>query len=289
MDLAVRAQRKARHRAAALREPLCLAAVLAACSSLADPTTTINAMRTGGCGGERPAAPVESSEALDDVARELSNGAALKEAINRVGYPATRSGSLQVTGPTDDAAIRDILEDRYCKLVNNPQFTEVGTYRSGDETWIVLAARADLPAAKESAAVEARVLELVNAAREKPRQCGSARLDAAPPLTLSPVLTEAASLHARDMAQHGALDHRGSDGSQPDERVSRAGYRWRATGENIASGSENADAVVAGWLDSPGHCTNIMGAQFKEMGVAFALAPSRNPPIYWAQVFAAPR
>jgi uncharacterized protein YkwD len=129
----------------------------------------------------------------------------------------------------------------------------------------------------------------VNAARAAPRQCGSVRVDAAPPLTLSRVLTEAASLHARDMAQHGSLDHRGSDGSQPDERVSRAGYRWRATGENIASGLRDAEGVVAGWLDSPGHCTNIMGPQFTEMGVAFALAPSRNPAIYWAQVFAARR
>ena len=32
-----------------------------------------------------------------------------------------------------------------------------------------------------------------------------------------------------------------------------------------------------------------MGPQFTEMGVAYALAPSENPAIYWAQVFAAPQ
>jgi uncharacterized protein YkwD len=277
------------HRAATLRGLMCPAVFLAACASFADPATTINAMRAEGCAGEPSAAPVERSGALDDVARELSRGLGLKDAIDRVGYPATRSGSLQVTGPTEDAAIRKILEDRYCEIVSNPQFTEVGVYRSGDETWIVLAAGADLPAVEESSKIAARVLELVNAARAEPRRCGSLRVDAAPPLKLSRVLTEAAALHARDMAQHGTLDHRGSDGSQPDERVSRAGYRWRATGENIASGPRDAEAVVAGWLDSPGHCTNIMGPQFTEMGVAFALAASRNPAIYWAQVFAAPR
>ena len=71
--------------------------------------------------------------------------------------------------------------------------------------------------------------------------------------------------------------------------MTRAGYRWRATGENIAAGQATADAVVAAWLDSPGHCTNIMGPQFTQMGVAFALAPSGNPGIYWAQVFGAPQ
>ena len=150
-------------------------------------------------------------------------------------------------------------------------------------------ARADPPSSGNSAAVVQRVLELVNAARARPRRCGRSLLEAAPPLTLSRTLTDVAMSHARDMAQHRSMDHRGSDGSQPDERVTRAGYRWRAIGENIAAGQRTADAVVATWLDSPGHCTNIMEPQFTEMGIAFALAPSRNPPIYWAQEFAAPQ
>jgi uncharacterized protein YkwD len=102
-------------------------------------------------------------------------------------------------------------------------------------------------------------------------------------------LTEAAQRHADDMAGPGAFDHRGSDGSEPPERITRTGYRWRAAGENIAAGQASADEVVAAWLDSPEHCTNIMGPQFTEMGVAWALAPSESPAIYWAQVFAAPQ
>jgi len=90
------------------------------------------------------------------------------------------------------------------------------------------------------------------------------------------------------MAQHGSFDHRGTDGSQPAERVTATGYRWRTTGENIAVGQSNADAVVTAWLESPGHCTNIMGPQFTQMGVAFALTPVGKPTIYWAQVFGAP-
>jgi uncharacterized protein YkwD len=150
-------------------------------------------------------------------------------------------------------------------------------------------AHAGQPSNVDSATTAARVLELVNVARAHSRRCGGRLLEAAPPLTLSSTLTDVALRHARDMAQHGSLDHRGSDGSQPDQRVARAGYHWRVIGENIAAGQPTADAVVASWLDSPGHCTNIMGPEFTEMGIAFARAPSGNPAIYWAQVFAAPQ
>ena len=280
---------KARFRPVVVCGLLCAAAFLTTRAAHADLPSTINATRAEGCAGERPAGSVvEPSEALNEVARELSRGGGLNDAIDRIGYPAASAGSLHVKGPTNDAAIREIIEDRYCTVVNNRLFTEVGVYRRGNETWIVLAARAERPAVEDSAAVAARVLKLVNAAREKSRRCGRRRLEAASPLTLSLALTEAASRHARDMAKHGSFDHRGSDGSRPAERVSRAGYRWRATGENIAAGQSNADAVVAAWLDSPGHCANIMGPEFTEMGVAFALSASGDPAIYWAQVFAAP-
>ena len=36
------------------------------------------------------------------------------------------------------------------------------------------------------------------------------------------------------MAHHNFFSHSGRDGSDPAQRVERAGYRYRATGENIA-------------------------------------------------------
>ena len=91
------------------------------------------------------------------------------------------------------------------------------------------------------------------------------------------------------MAEHRTLGHPGSDGSKPEERITRAGYEWQGTGENVASGQQTADAVVGAWLKSSGHCANIMEPRFTEMGVAFALAPGENPNIYWTQEFATPR
>jgi len=141
---------------------------------------------------------------------------------------------------------------------------------------------------ESNAAVRARVVELVNAARSSSRKCGSARVAAAPPLSASPKLNDAAAGHARDMARRNYFEHRGTDGTQPKDRVLRAGYQPRLTGENIAFGPESAEEVVAGWLASPGHCANIMDARFQHIGVGLSTGRGRGR-IYWVQNFGAPR
>jgi len=147
---------------------------------------------------------------------------------------------------------------------------------------------ADAFVARDSnAAVRARVVELVNAARSHGRKCGRERYPAAPPLSVSRDLNDAAADHARDMARKKYFEHRGRDGSQPKDRVLRSGYKSRLTGENIALGPESAEEVVAGWLDSPGHCANIMDARFQDIGVGVATGRGRGQ-IYWVQNFGLP-
>src|SRR4029077_6036988 len=87
---------------------------------------------------------------------------------------------------------------------------------------------------ESNVSVLARVAELVNAARSNGRKCGSEWFAAAPSRDASQTLNEAAAGHARDMARRKFFEHRGSDGSQPKDRVLRAGYHPRLTGENIA-------------------------------------------------------
>jgi uncharacterized protein YkwD len=140
---------------------------------------------------------------------------------------------------------------------------------------------------QSSAAIRARVVELVNDARSEGRRCGSERFTAAPPLNASRKLSDAAGDHARDMAGNKFFDHRGSDGSRPKDRVLRAGYASRLTGENIAYGPESAEEVVSGWLASPGHCENIMEPRFRDIGVGVAAGRKRGQ-IYWVQTFGAP-
>ena len=89
------------------------------------------------------------------------------------------------------------------------------------------------------------------------------------------------------MARRKYFGHPGRDGSEPRDRVRRAGYKSRLTGENIALGPESAEEVVAGWLDSPGHCANIMEPRFEDIGVGLASGKKRGQ-IYWVQDFGAP-
>lgn len=86
------------------------------------------------------------------------------------------------------------------------------------------------------------------------------------------------------MADNDFFDHTGSDESTVVVRVEREKYLWRAVGENVAMGPRSVPQAVEGWLDSPGHCSNIMNGDFTEMGAAL----SHNGQ-YWVQVFAAPR
>jgi uncharacterized protein YkwD len=261
-------------------------------SAHADPAAVVNALRAEGCGGVAAAgSPVRRDSVLDAAARELARNRTLEDALERVGYPVTTSTSFHVRGSRDDAAVRTLLAARYCAAINDPRLADLGVHQSGDQTWIVMAARAAAPfaALQDPAAVAARVLELVNEARAEPRRCGRERFDAAAPLAMSTTLTAAASLHSLDMAQRGSIGHEGSDGSSSGDRITRAGYAWSGSGENVAAGQPDAAAAVAAWLASPGHCATLMNANFTESGVAFALAPGKNPAVYWTQVFATPR
>lgn len=196
---------------------------------------------------------------------------------------------MRVSGATDDRMIVSMLASNYCEIVTDPAFTEIGVLRKGNDIWMVVAAPLNLPSLKDANSVAREVLQRVNEARAKPRKCGSTRYQAAPPLQLSATLSRAALLHAQDMARHSHFEHEGTDGSTPAERVTRVGYRWKHVAENIAAGAPTAQSVVDGWLASPGHCANIMGAPYREMGVAYALEPKSEAGIYWAQTFATAR
>lgn len=120
----------------------------------------------------------------------------------------------------------------------------------------------------------------VNKYRSTGCKCGRKRMSAVSPLTWNNLLTNAASAHARDMQKNDFFDHKGSDGSNMAERASSAGYRWMFIGENIALGPPDIKTVVAGWIQSPGHCKNIMSSDYTEIGAARAGD-------YWVQVFGA--
>ncbi|MGH8287456.1 MAG: CAP domain-containing protein [Steroidobacteraceae bacterium] len=218
----------------------------------------------------------------------LARGETLDQAELRVGYRAARSLWIEISGATDDASVERMLSQRFCRRIAQPWVREIGDYQRGDELWLVLAQPFITPPVRDATAVSRMVLVLTNEARARARSCGWRRFPPALPLALAPTLMLAARAHSQDMAAHDLFSHTGSDGSSPGQRVTRAGYRWRMVGENIASGVGTARQVVAGWLASPHHCANIMTAGFRQMGVAFAVNAASAEVIYWTEDFATP-
>lgn len=269
---------------------LTLLAVAAPTTAFADIAEGVNSIRQRGCAGERGVnALLRPDRGLDDVARQWSRGGRLRDALARSDYRAVNSSSMHVGGSPDERKMLAVLEENYCEAILNPQFSEIGVHRKADDVWIVLAAPFSPPDVKDVATVSEEVLRRVNQARSQPRKCGRKAFPAVQPLTLSPALSRAALAHARDMAAHSLFEHQGSDGSQPAQRVSKAGYQWSAVGENIAAGAPDAKSVVQGWLESPGHCATLMDTRYTEMGLAYAVDRKSKAGIYWAQVFARPR
>lgn len=137
--------------------------------------------------------------------------------------------------------------------------------------------------------MQAQMLVSLNQARSQARDCGDERHPAAPALTYSCEIAPAALAHSIDMATNNFFSHTGSDGLKASQRVDATGYQWRVVGENIAAGYHDVDSVMAGWLESPGHCRNIMDPRFEEVAVERVLAENADYSSYWTQVFATPR
>ena len=182
-----------------------------------------------------------------------------------------------------------ILRKSNCKTLTDPDLRDLGIYRRGLETWLILASPYTILPQAQASQVTARVLALVNIARAKGARCGSRTFEPAEALRTSDRLAMAAAGHAADMARHEYLEHRDRAGRSPADRARASGYQFQTVGENIASGPTTPDEVVQGWMRSPSHCENIMDSRFTQMGIAYAPARSARRGLYWVQVLAAPR
>jgi len=109
------------------------------------------------------------------------------------------------------------------------------------------------------------------------------------PLRRSPELTRAAQVHAEQMASARKLSHDVAGARYPSltSRLRLVSYTSAASGENIAEGYTSGAALVAGWMTSAAHRTNILSARYTETGVGTARA--RSGRTYHAQVFGRPR
>ena len=150
----------------------------------------------------------------------------------------------------------------------------------------------------------ATYLGAINQARSVPQNCHSkGRFPAAPPLTWHEKLYQAAYEHSYDLATSNTFSHDGS-GSISDltgitldkqstfvERIEHYNYAWSGLGENIAAGTftNTAEIAVQQWLDSDGHCANMMKTSFTEVGMAMVYNESSTYTHYWTQNFGTPQ
>ena len=136
------------------------------------------------------------------------------------------------------------------------------------------------------------MLETVNEVRAQARVCGSyGSYSAVPPLAWNCKLEAAAMGHSMDMGINNFFSHTGSEGQSVGTRATNAGYAWSSVGENIAAGVplSSVGAVVETWVNSPGHCANLMRSSFTELGASKYSNSSSDYNVYWTQVFGTPR
>ena len=272
-----------------LRSLTCLL-MLAACfdAVATDLYTSINRLRAGAgnCAAVENLPPLKPQAALERAASDLARGDKLQQGLKAAGYRAIRATSLSITGDRAGAQAAGMLEKQsYCPQLQDAAMTEVGIYQDSRQVWIVMAAPFAPSVGVSERTAGQHVLDLINQARATRRYCGNRNFNAARPVRWNDTLAEAARLHAEDMARYNYFSHSGRDGSDPAQRVERAGYNYRATGENIAAGQMNPEDAVAGWIKSPQHCANLMNPAYTEMGVAYAADPKSELGVYWAQEF----
>ncbi len=246
----------------------------------------LNDVRSRGCAGNtNPTTALRHDSRLSAAATRVASGVKLAEALKSSAYRSPRTTLIELSGYTSAQTTALGAAKHSCNTLMDVEFKDLGFYARGTQTWIVLAVPFSPPDSADADQIEARVLSLVNQARSQPRMCGSEALPAAPPVRLNARLRAASAAHADEMARLNYFSHSGQDGRHVSERANRAGYAWRAIGENIASGQMNADLAVQGWLKSPSHCANLMMPSYTEMGLAFAVNPQSDGGVYWVQVF----
>jgi uncharacterized protein YkwD len=101
------------------------------------------------------------------------------------------------------------------------------------------------------------------------------------PLAWVSAVADVAEAHSIDMYSRDFFAHVNPDGASPFDRMQDAGLSFSRAAENIAWGYPTPEAVLQGWLDSPGHRANIEDCALTEHGVGLHET-------YWTHLFRTP-
>ena len=105
--------------------------------------------------------------------------------------------------------------------------------------------------------------ELLKLTNEERKKAG------VPALTSNAKLQAAASQHSANMARQEKLAHE-LDDKNPSDRLKEQKYKFSALAENIAEGQRTPAEVVKSWMGSEAHRTNLLNAEYTEIGLGIA-------------------
>lgn len=125
----------------------------------------------------------------------------------------------------------------------------------------------------DASSIQSEVLRLVNIERSK---------EGLSSLKLSNELSSVATKKSQDMADNNYFSHTSPTYGSPFDMMKQFGINYTSAGENIAQGYNSAEAVMNGWMNSPGHKANILSSNFGTLGVGYV---NKGGTTYWTQMF----
>ena len=262
----------------------------------------INSVRTQGhqCPGGEEMEPARSIDWSDDLAETVSwyvrdmlrrDTMMDNDSTNRLSrdrIPETVEDAVNVynirvrdQGTPGQVLGRMLRNKTWCQRLLGPHYNSAAVAVANDgEAWAIDMAYVPnwVPVDEDTGEQEQadddeirsypEVLQLVNEVRSEGRYCGDDYMPAVGPLSWHDYLAEAAGVHTRDMEAHDNLSHTGSDGSDPSDRFSRVMGTRVFAGENVSVGYAGVEQAIQGWVDSPGHCKNMMRPHHRYLGVS---------------------
>jgi len=105
------------------------------------------------------------------------------------------------------------------------------------------------------------------------------------PLLPDDKLSGIARLKSIDMLVYHYCGHESPVYGSPFDMLIRFGIDYRHAGENVAMGFGTPEAVMKGWMESPGHRDNILNGDYEKIGVGVVVGADKT--YYWTQLFMA--
>jgi uncharacterized protein YkwD len=208
-----------------------------------------------------------NDSAADDDANDSADEAGTEDGGTEDGA-GTEGGSLDEGGVTTDDGADTANDDGASDVPDNEYCMEFAVWDDN------------------GAMLEEEILDIVNQRRSEGANCGSeGNFGPAGPLTMNPALRCAARKHSKQMVEEDFFDHTTPWGESPGDRIDGAGYNGFTWGENIAAGNSTAAATMDQWMNSDGHCANVMNPDFEDIGVGYY--PGGGYGHYWTQNFGA--